>query len=960
MWHDSIGRLVSCGLVVCLAPAAFAVPTGAPYLLGDVRPGAPGSRDAEAGASVATLGRHVLFAADDGSVGRELWRTDGSAAGTTLVRDVAPGPAGSDPSDFVTIPGAVLFRAVLDGEVALWRTDGTPAGTIEVKRFGRLDEGRDVVPLLGGSRALLVANDGVSGREPWGSNGTEAGTVLLRDVHPGPDGSSPGPRRDVAAIADTLFFTAADAAGARGLWRTNGTVAGTAPVMPAASGMTPSRLVGAAATVHFRADVDGDVQLWRSNGTEASTLAVRSFGTSAAGAFIDGLVNAGDAVVFAAAESGGAPEVWTTDGTPAGTYAFAGGDLVPPVAASELAGRVLLATAGALWTSDRTTEGTRLLKSLAPGSLPSPLLPVGDRVYFGASDDAGPGLWRTDGSSAGTVLVRRFAAPLAGLVDAGGALVLFADDQAHGVEPWTMSACGDGVAADDEQCDDGNGFAYDGCAACRLEEWVAGTGTLSSDDPADGAHPADPLETTVTGAGDLAIVESFGEAPLAGVARLGVEVDVAAAPATIVSPLAVRLRLDPAAFEGEASELVVLRDGVRVAECAGASGVAEPDPCVAASRVMPDGDLEVDTLASSGGTWGFGRVGCAPRPVPTCVEPASSKLASVTRDSGTRIAWSWKGPRPDELPAPEHHDHAVCVYAGSGPDASLVTELVVPRAATCGGASCWKAGKGGLGFVDGARRFGGVKVLRLAHAGRVTLKVAAAPLAALADASLPWSVQLQSNGGACWGGAFSLAGASVVVPDRVRAKADPCDGCVVDRNGDGQTVLACVGDSNTDPDGPAIGAPKWCQLVAAAEPAWLVRDISLYGTTAWPRPRYYPFSGRTLLAQALSASPPPDVVVIALGANDLLNGRSPLQLRDALAELLAQAAGTATWVALVTPDFGTATPERVVAANSMLAGLRTIDFFSGMVRADMCADGLHVCASGQQLMAARALAALRR
>ena len=60
---------------------------------------------------LAALGNVVFFAADDaGAYGLELWRTDGTFAGTSMVRDICPGSCASLPHELAVANGKVFVR----------------------------------------------------------------------------------------------------------------------------------------------------------------------------------------------------------------------------------------------------------------------------------------------------------------------------------------------------------------------------------------------------------------------------------------------------------------------------------------------------------------------------------------------------------------------------------------------------------------------------------------------------------------------------------------------------------------------------------------------------------------------------------------------------------------------------------------------------------------------------------
>mgnify|MGYP002632997967 CR=1 FL=1 len=139
------------------------------------------------------VGSTLLFAANDGDHGQELWRSDGTAAGTVIVKDIVSDTqeAGSSPNYFLEMGGTLYFRA--EGEGAeLWRSDGSVAGTVLVKDINPGASASSPLYLVEMGGALYFnATDGSNGNELWKSDGTEAGTVMVKDIYPGSGGSYP-------------------------------------------------------------------------------------------------------------------------------------------------------------------------------------------------------------------------------------------------------------------------------------------------------------------------------------------------------------------------------------------------------------------------------------------------------------------------------------------------------------------------------------------------------------------------------------------------------------------------------------------------------------------------------------------------------------------------------------------------------------------------------------------------
>ena len=184
-------------------------------ILSDINPGAGSSGyyswlPVEAHKS----GDWVYFYADNGINGTELWKTDGTQSGTQMVKDINPGTNPSinmfDIQSFATVGSTVFFTAS-DGTNGreLWKTDGTESGTSMVKdiRSGSLPS--DPIHLFPfGDEVLFWANSG-EGYRLWKSDGTSSGTSMLLNMG-GFDSCKYNNIVCMAEAGSSLFFIATD------------------------------------------------------------------------------------------------------------------------------------------------------------------------------------------------------------------------------------------------------------------------------------------------------------------------------------------------------------------------------------------------------------------------------------------------------------------------------------------------------------------------------------------------------------------------------------------------------------------------------------------------------------------------------------------------------------------------------------------------------------------------------
>lgn len=481
----------------------------------------------------------MYFRADDGIHGAEWWKTDGTEGGTMIVQDIFTGSDSSltEARFHAAILGNSLFfrattsRDLLSPEVGLWKIGEAAAEAVLVRKFvsgftfsppewSAFDDSlvfirRDLAGAgqlwmtSGPSHELQLLHDFATpgpytsqesflefngflcfadinaayGKELWRSNGTPEGTFLIKDINPGPASSiDTTPPINFKGAA---YFVATDADSISGLWKTDGTGAGTIKI----SGFDGKRLVAQSDRL-FRDrmlfvlnDQELGYVFYESDGTEQGTKMIASLGTYPHHApmqlllystgesvffsldgelkmlrqdgaisvlnqqFVINYVEWGDSMLFLKRHPDASWHLWKSSLTGANFQILQSGTLprfnvgdtgLGPLYTNGpfvLFGAGETNTGTELWRSDGTQNGTVLVKDTYPGEVSGffmngfkPLFSDGGMIYFAASDDLhGRELWRSDGTPDGTIMVEDLAPGFessfpVGMIKAGGTL----------------------------------------------------------------------------------------------------------------------------------------------------------------------------------------------------------------------------------------------------------------------------------------------------------------------------------------------------------------------------------------------------------------------------------------------------------------------------------------------------------------------------------------------------------
>jgi ELWxxDGT repeat protein len=354
---------------------------------------------------------HCYFVTTDGSqTNGLLWRTDGTRQGTTVIAEFpiwGPDFMGLGWDNYVetAVAGNTLY---FTASGAIWKSDGTSAGSEEVAG--------GVLSFVGGTMEACITPVGNElfffgttlqfGRELWKTDGTQQGTVMVADIAPGAESGIEWARGMYAWNNEVYFAASSGIRGESGLWKSDGTAAGTI-------------FLGGPAPVHADRYVEFNGYLYY----EANGL-------------------------------------WRTDGTPAGTEEVV--YIVGPAWLMNQTGNVIVHNgllyfvAGdylEVWVSDGTAAGTRRLADVTGFMVPDAfkLTVLGSTVVFLSKAELSPvtgegmQLWSTDGTASGTVKVRQVGHAFSGIDFRGPMLVAGGKAYLELYEPWVSDGSANGT-----------------------------------------------------------------------------------------------------------------------------------------------------------------------------------------------------------------------------------------------------------------------------------------------------------------------------------------------------------------------------------------------------------------------------------------------------------------------------------------------------------------------------------
>lgn len=364
-----------------------------------------------------------------------LWRTNGTPAGTYQVSNQY-----FSSSRLKLIPGNELIY--ISSYYDLWVSDSTQDTLKQIESYAYPYQKQNLVATVGNMAFYTRRKQNNDGYQLVVSNGITSGSKVLKEFR------TYRYAYDISLFGgnDKLYMSFPDDEAGMEPWVSDGTVDGTTPLadLNSESPENDSSPYGRAVfnnTLYFIAN-DGidDRGLWKTDGTDAGTVRLVKDVTD-----VYGLVVSGGKLYFVGHDGKHGHELWNTDGTEAGTQMVADlltgdGNSSYPYSLTDVNGTLYFASdAGYLWKTNGTEESTNLVSLVTPYSK---ILAMNGKIYFTYSDDNGQELWVSDGTMVGTHIVKDIN-PLDSSVSyfesaivSGNTLYFAANDGISGLELW--------------------------------------------------------------------------------------------------------------------------------------------------------------------------------------------------------------------------------------------------------------------------------------------------------------------------------------------------------------------------------------------------------------------------------------------------------------------------------------------------------------------------------------------
>lgn len=289
------------------------------------------------------FGSELFFFGNTGN-GIELWKTDGTTNGTVSVKNFTQLPvygngkysSNAERESLGVIYNNELYFLVQKSSPVpvnyrgeLWKTDGTTAGTVLVKDSLH----SSVNGLTIANNLIYFTNSNTTfGRELWRSDGTGSGTLIVADLDPGLDNSDP---EYLTPFAGALYFKANGPVGSE-LYKTDGlSTTLVKDIFPgngsttANSGLGLARFFEYNGLLYFLAEdatSGGSNELWQTDGTTIGT--VKALTLPQLGGFIEFLNPIiYDNKIFYRTSG----QLWATDGTAGSVQLTDNGNPAEPI-----------------------------------------------------------------------------------------------------------------------------------------------------------------------------------------------------------------------------------------------------------------------------------------------------------------------------------------------------------------------------------------------------------------------------------------------------------------------------------------------------------------------------------------------------------------------------------------------------------------------------------------------------